>query len=187
MIINIELGKFAKDFNKYANIAHKTYISYNQCTYALQSIESPLNIEYCNMADIKILQTNHLGGTIVLSPGSIGFARLDYDIENKFSTAFRNAIIDFLCSKGLSATYDGNDILINGIYKPIGISKVVLPNGIVYYAAIFSATADRELINKICTKPANKIPAGLVDFGISMSELRNFIIDFVDKYDNEVI
>lgn len=182
MIIDIELGEFAKAFSKYATKPYKTYISHNDCTYVLQSVENLLNTQYCIENGIEVLQTNHRGGTIVLSPGSIGFARLDYDASNTFSNKFIEAILKFLQTKGLDATYDGNDVLIDGKYKPIGNSKIVLPNGIVYHAMIFSSHVDLNLINNICTKPAIKIPVGLEDFGVSMQELRHFICEFVDKY-----
>lgn len=89
-----------------------------------------------------------------------------------------NKIIVLLKEKGYNASIVNNDILINN--KKIVDFGSRMFGDILYIAIHISINIDINLIKKICTKPMDKIPDGLVNYGINTEDILNNVIS--EKY-----
>jgi hypothetical protein len=79
-----------------------------------------VNETMCYEMGYKILEEPYSGGVIVSNIGDIWVVDFG-EIKNDFAKRFSSYIIDFLKSKGLEASYQDNDILVDG-YSWFGIA-----------------------------------------------------------------
>lgn len=134
-------------------------------------------------AGIKCVEINHEGGTIVISPGDIdigiftkGYAGRDY----------RDRLVDKLLTKLAEKSYWAacvdNDILVDG-KKVVGFGSRMF-GGILYTAIHISVNIDLDLIRKICTKPMQKTPDGLINYQINTKDVLEILSDIfsVDEF-----
>ena len=143
-------------------------------TYVLSN-DSEFNKDYCIGNDIEILKTGHRGGTIVSSKDDMYFVVIR-PYNHNFVSRLYEAFIGLLKGKGLNASYDGNDLLIDNKYKVTAASKV--KQRATYSAVGFFFNVDIDMIKNICTKPMEKIPRGLDYYGIDKEEVIQFVTDF---------
>lgn len=157
-----------------------TVLVYGDKTYVLNGRDNTLNKEYCLENDIDILETKHIGGTIINFKEDICVGNFQNDF-NDFGDKFSEAIFKFLESKNLNVSKNGNDILIDNEYKVCSYSSVNM-NGKLYTAFHISIGMDLGLIKEICVKEMKKIPKGLSDYGITTEEM----VDLVKQVANEI-
>jgi lipoate-protein ligase A len=137
-----------------------------------------VNETMCYEMGYKILEEPYSGGVIVSNIGDIWVVDFG-EIKNDFAKRFSSYIIDFLKSKGLEASYQDNDILVDG-YKVSG-SVVNRYSNITFSAFHLGINTNLEDIKKICTKPMKKIPKGLSEYGITTEEVEQMFLDFCEQ------
>lgn len=121
----------------------------------------------------------NMGGSLVISEGDIEVGILVPEgAGNYYVSDFVEYLLKFLHDKDIPAIYDGNDILIKG-YKVCGIAQM-LRNGMAYVAVHIAVNVDLDLIRQICTKPMNKEPKGLSEWGVTTEEL----VEAMKEYGN---
>lgn len=120
-----------------------------------------------------------LGGTMVLFPEGIQLFHI-YKNGVYMGYDFKNMLIKWLRAKGLNATLDKNDILVDG-YKIAGDIHSTFPNGLRYYGICISINMDLDKLKLYCDKEMKKIPKGLSDYGITRDELMAAIMQFIDE------
>lgn len=140
--------------------------------------ENDYNKEYCNLNGLTVLNTHKFGGTIVNAEGDLCIGNYQH-IHNDFGKEFLGSLIIWLNQRGLRATFDNNDVLIDNKYKVASYMSTWV-NNCLYTAIHISINVDLELIQNICTKTMNKIPKGLSDFGITTDEVEKFIISIME-------
>jgi lipoate-protein ligase A len=146
----------------------------NQVNYGFD--DKP-NFEYCRRYDIACVDIGRRGGTFVVNKGDIGFGYITKGLDNTVGNLLYNKFAEYLKSRGLNAETKNNDVLVDG-YKVFGwASHYYKEYDAIYITAHFTLTVDVELIKNVCTKPMNKVPRGLTDFGI----MREDIIDFLNS------
>ena len=129
------------------------------------------------LKDYEVLDTKHTGGVVVVSEGDISVVHFG-NIGNEFLKDFAMYLIGLCKAKGLNATYEDNDILIDG-YKISGLSST--PYGCIQYSTIhLGINTNLEHIKAICKKPMNKVPKGLSEYGITTEEVEQMFIDFCE-------
>lgn len=137
--------------------------------------------QLCHDMGYKVYETfDPAGGSIVANAGDINVCNFGYR-HNNFLQEFGNNFTKWLQSKGLNAEFIKNDILIDD-YKICG-TCITNYNDIDYTAIHIGINTNLEDIKKICRKPMKKIPKGLSEFGITTEEVKNWIIDFTEKYE----
>lgn len=146
--------------------------------------QNDIDIDFCNENNIPTFYINRSGGAIVLFPGNIAidaiYTTTSYQMEFNFLSDFKK----YLRTKNIEAVIDGNDLLADG-KKVIGAVGQVLPEpflGLTYMGFSISINSNSELIDKICTKPMNKIPGALSDYGITTEEIMDWVLDWFDKH-----
>jgi lipoate-protein ligase A len=133
-----------------------------------------INLELCEQLGVKVVELNYRGGTIIGSkedlsmliifPKEIGMR--EQDVTSKFLEAI-----------GPEASYDDNDIMLNG-KKIAGITWREFKNISVYTIQV-SFKDYTEYINQICKKEAKKIPGYIDSEIITRDELENSIISWL--------
>lgn len=128
------------------------------------------NEQYCIDNNITTYSTGHRGGIIVNFKDDISVGIINSNISVDYII---RCFLEFFKLKGLSCKYEDNDILVDG-YKVIGFSRKII-NNVDSIAFHISIGMNLSMINNICTKPMNKTPKGLSEFGISREEIKQFI------------
>lgn len=146
-------------------------------TIAFTGYGNTIDRELCKSKGVKIKDLPNEGGIIVSGYGSISVGHLSKDINNTFNKDLTKHLYDFFTKKGLKVVLDENDLLIDGIYKVASCGSRRFGD-VLFSTFHISYSVDLDLIKAICTKPMNKIPKGLRDYGISQSELTNSFLEF---------
>ena len=129
-----------------------------------------LDVQYMIDNNIPYWYTNNFGATIIKSAGDFGVAVTKVDGWNE-GQRYINLVKDYLISKGINASVDNNDLMIDGQYKVGSFGSINLGDNYIYTAFHFSINVDLDLIKRICTKPMVKIPKGLSEYGITYQEI----------------
>ena len=149
--------------------------------------QNDINKEYCDKNNIKYRYENRSGGCMVLFPGNIIIQ--DVYIADNFlkQHQFCNDFVNWLTNKGINATTDNNDVLIEG-KKIIGTVSETLPEpykGWVYFLTSISINIDTELISNVCLKPSAKIPGALSAYGITTEEVIQWTLEWFKSNENK--
>lgn len=128
------------------------------------------NMDKIRDKGVRLVQINHEGGTIILSPGDveIGIFTEGY-IGNDYRDNIVNGILALLEQNGHKAIVSGNDILVNG-RKVVGFGSRMFGK-ILYTAIQVSVGINLDLIKEICTKPMVKQPDGLMNYGVTTEDV----------------
>lgn len=151
-----------------------TYGSQNDC-----------DLEYCEEHNIPAYNLRGQAGCIVHPQGNIGIGFV-YSVQKYkvFALAyiFLPKLRDYLISKGLNATIDHNDLLVDG-YKVGSVDEYQydVPNAWCYGIMQISINQDIEVIEHACKKPMVKIPKALSEYGITTEEIKNWLLETVNK------
>lgn len=141
------------------------------------------NFEYCKEHNIPCIDMGRMGGTFVINKGDVGLGHVAKGLDNTIGEEIHYQFTEYLKSRGLSAEAKENDILVGG-YKVFGwASKHYQQQDATFITCHFTMSVDLDLVNAICTKPMNKIPKGLNDFGITRENIIQFLEKFGEKYD----
>lgn len=132
----------------------------------------------CIKLGYEIVESYNNGGTILANQGDIIFSHLDAP-ENGWLYRFADYFVEWLKDKGLNATFEDNDILIDG-YKVCGLC-ITRYGRIDFSSAILAVNTNLEHIKQICRKPMNKIPKGLSEYGITTAEVEEMFLEFCNK------
>ena len=144
----------------------------NQVNY---DFDDTPNFEYCERNNINCVDIGRRGGTFVVNKGDIGFGYISKGLDNTIGELVYNQFANYLKSKGLKVEQVSNDILVDG-YKVFGwASNYYKEYDAIYITAHFTLSVNIELIKNICTKPMNKVPRGLSDFGITQADVIAFL------------
>ena len=148
--------------------------------------ENDINIDFCSKNNLHYRYENRSGGCMVFFPGNIVTCEI-YTTNNFLRQhKFLNDFVDWLKGKNIPASTNNNDLLING-QKIIGAVSETLPipyKGWVYFGLSISINSDAELIDEICTKPMNKIPGALSDYGITSEEVMEWMLEWFNQNQN---
>lgn len=137
--------------------------------------ERQVDKDICTAMGYEVYEAYYNGGTILGNKGDIAFAHFG-EIENGWMMRFVAYFLDWLKGKGLNATYESNDILVDG-YKVCGLC-VTRYGRIDYTAGFIGINTNLDHIKAICKKPMTKIPKGLSDYGITTEEVEKMFLDF---------
>lgn len=120
----------------------------------------------CERRGIVIGTGLYLGGSIVNMPGDLSVCLTTWG-ESDFAPRAVDAIADWLASRGVAITRDGNDVLADG-KKVISWARAMHIRGWCQSVIHFSVgPMDLDLVKAICTKPMAKIPGALSDYGVT--------------------
>lgn len=143
------------------------------------------NFEYCNEHNIPYYDRKGAGGTIVHAKGSISIYYVySHDRFIQFlSCDFIKDLHMYLVNKGINAVIDGNDILIDSC-KVASCAENNIPPDFKWcnVGMQISMTQNLELIRNICKKEMIKTPKALSDYGVTLEEMKVFIVDWFKKY-----
>lgn len=142
----------------------------------------PMNKEFLESNNIETVRLGNAGGCIVAFPDNLEVGYFSKDVDDTFIERLTHKTVDYLKSKGLNATLDNNDILIDETYKVFSTSKATYDETLLFGGVHVSINCDAELVDKICTKPMKKIPKGLSDYGITSAEMFNLIVGMYEEY-----
>lgn len=130
-----------------------------------------------NPTNLPVYHTHDKGGIIVCFPGDICFTYIS-DTNNGIGIRFLIYMQQYLSLKG-QAVIANNDLLYNG-RKVLSYSKIQNNNKYIFSFHI-SMGMDLPLVRSVCTKPAWKIPGGLIKFGYTQKEILDKTTDFLQK------
>lgn len=129
--------------------------------------------------DWVVYKSHKFGGTIVNFKDDICIANFKKNYFT-YGEEMLSLLEDYLRSKGLNASINCNDLIVDGKYKVASYASTNI-DGIIYTAIHISMSVDLEIINLFCSKPTNKIPKGLNDYDITTKEIEHFIINNIDS------
>ena len=137
-----------------------------------------INEDVCTEHSYTILDTRHTGGVVVVNEGDISVIHFG-EIGNNWMHQFALYLIEWYKSKGLNATYEDNDVMIDG-YKISGLSAT--PYDHIQYSTIhIGVNTNLRHIKDICKKPMIKIPKGLSEYGITTEEVEQVFLEFCEQ------
>ena len=134
--------------------------------------DSDSNLQYCSEHNIPVYRT-HDGGTIVNFAGDICVGNYQPTF-NTYGEDFLKKFTEWLRGKGLNASFEGNDVLVDDNLK-VGSYMTIYTGACLYTALHLSYGMDLEVIKQVCTKPMEKVPQGLEELGISNSDILEFV------------
>ena len=148
--------------------------------------DGDIDFDYCDEHGIPYFFIDRKGGAIVLFPGNIAVDAI-YSVSScNLAIMFLEDMVRFLEARDIKVSIEGNDLMVNG-KKIVGIVGQPLPTPFDKYSYMgfsISINSNAELIDKICTKPMNKIPGALSDYGITTEEVMEWTLDWFDKHRN---
>ena len=164
----INFTKYLDELPQLIQNHNETVVVYSDETCILQGENSFNYIE-----GVKIYKTHDFGGTIVNFEGDLCVGNYQYMVFD-YGEKFMKKFTEFLVSKGLNATFTGNDILIDDKFK---VASYMSQNigGTIYTAIHISINMDLDLISKVCIKQINKIPTGLTEYGITTDMVKKWL------------
>lgn len=174
---SIEAVATIQDFilNKKHGIAYCVHDEKSIFCTDLNTINEDACVEY----GYTVLDTKHTGGVVVVNKGDMSVVHFG-EIGNDWMHRFANYLIERYKEKGLNATYEDNDVLIDG-YKISGLSAT--PYGHIQYSTIhIGINTNLDHIKQICRKPMNKVPKGLSEYGITTEEVEQMFLDFCGQF-----
>lgn len=158
---------------------HRTLYMTTTIKQVTVSEDNHVNKEICTKLGYQVLRAYHGGGVLVINPGDFAIQHFDI-IDNDWLQCIIPHILNWLHSKNIDAEFTGNDILIDG-YKTIAFNHI--RHGRIDHSGVFfSVNPNLEDIKIICTKPMEKVPKGLSEYGITVEEIEKMFLDFCEKY-----
>lgn len=134
-----------------------------------------LDHELCSELGYNICQAYYNGGTLVANKGDIAFVHFG-QVKNGWLRLFIEYFVEWLRAMGLNAEAVDNDVLVDG-YKVCG-TTITRYGRVDFSAAFISVNCNLNDIKAICTKPMEKIPKGLSEYGITTDQIEEMFLDF---------
>lgn len=141
--------------------------------------QGEINEEYCRNNNIEVYPSFNAGGTIIMDKGDVDIVVLKKDGWDVGKYLGDN-ILQYLKNKGINASSDANDILIDGKYKVASYSSINLGDTInpyIYTAGHISINPNLKMIKCICKKEMVKIPKGLGNYSITTEEMVALVLE----------
>lgn len=180
----VTLKYFNENLHNIFNLENpKAYYCVHEQTEVNTGMQDDCDMQYCEEHNIPVYLMERSGGTIVCSKGNIGISVITPVKWGWQTSAFLNALADYLKSKNLIVEYTNNDILVDG-FKVASGAEIRVGDNLknVYNTYQISINQDIEAIKHICKKEMIKIPKALSDFGITTEEIVNFCEDYWDNF-----
>ena len=154
---------------------HKTGYCVVETPVVFVHKERQIDKETCESMGYDVYEAYYNGGTIVGDEGGIAIIHFNR-LDNGWMMQFVDYFVDWLKAKGLDATYESNDVLVDG-YKVCGVC-VTRYGCIDYTAGFISMNVNLDHIKAICKKPMVKVPKGLSEYGITTAEIEGMFLNF---------
>lgn len=154
-------------------------VFYNDTLFLQTGVLNTSNIERAKELGIPVWSAEHLGGSILCFPGDLSLCMTSWG-DNKFGEDLMQLTVDYLKERNLNVTTDKNDILLDG-KKVASWARATTINGWCQTVAHFSVNVDVDLIRQICSKPMEKIPGALSEYGITAEDILPIIVDIINK------
>lgn len=140
------------------------------------------DIEKAIELGIKVVQINHEGGCIVTNTGDVdvGIFTKGY-YGHQIRDTIINKLVTLLSADGINATIMSNDLIVKD-RKVLGFGSRMYGE-ILYTAIHISLNTDLELVRQICTKPMEKIPGSLSEYGVTTEDVVNILMETVKMYE----
>ena len=140
--------------------------------------KSQIDSDTCEDMGYDVYEAYFNGGTLVANPGDLAFAHF-YNINNDWLTEFIQYFISWLNKRGVNASLDNNDILVDD-YKVC--ATCITRYGRIDYTTVFiNVNSNLNHIKLICKKPMVKVPRGLSNYGITTEEIEQMFLEFCEK------
>lgn len=131
--------------------------------------------QYCQEHNIDVEHAEYIGGSIVNMPGDLSIFLSMYGVSD-IASRIVDHITQWLVDKGINISRDANDVLADG-KKIISWASVMTVSGYSQNVIHFSVgEMDLSLVEAICTKPMNKIPGSLLDYGVTSFQILRQIL-----------
>jgi hypothetical protein len=140
-----------------------------------------VNLELCNELEIPVIPISSTKGAVISNINDIAAMVWipGYNVVSWGAYIF-NRLAHYLTGQHLKMTLVNNDILLYG-KKIGGYSEEITARGVV--GVLFIAMEDaQELVNQICLKHTDKKTAGLHNYGITNTEIKDLIIRETEVY-----
>lgn len=148
-----------------------------ECIYGMND---SCNTDWCDKNNVKYVHQEklHKGGCIVGVAGNIFIdAKIEYNKDKSLTDDFAKALSNYFREKGLdSVKCDNNDVMIDCYKVASGCETYLGPY--TYMGYQISIYQDLETIKHACNKPMLKIPRGLIDYGITTSDIEEFCYSY---------
>lgn len=134
--------------------------------------------------DIPVFHSEHIGGTCVVFPNDLSFCELSLSYSD-FGKRAINAIKNYLTNFGLVVRLDGNDLMLYSAeekewFKVASYGSGWLSKGYMQTVVHVSIGMDEELVSRLCTKPCQKNPRGLAQYGITAQAVYEVIKPIIE-------
>ena len=182
-ILNVKQTDWVSAARKHImNGSHCIFHTVIESPVVLVHSTTQIDLSICTLLRYDVYEDFHNGGTIVTNPGDVGFGIFD-SVNNNWSSRFKEYLVNWLRGKGLEASADSNDILVDG-YK-VCATCVTRYGTIDYTSILVGINTNLEHIKQICKKPMVKIPKGLSEYGITTEEVEHMFLDFCNSYEQK--
>lgn len=141
------------------------------CTGRIDS--SDLHVARALGYDIATVE--HLGGTIICSPGDISFAANVFGDPVGTENRFLDAMLAYLSNFSSDVVRSENDILLDG-KKVTSAAGARRNNGFGVFYAHCSVNTNLDMIRRLCTKKMVKVPGRLADYDVPIEELKKVFL-----------
>jgi lipoate-protein ligase A len=139
----------------------------------------PFNREVVRRNKIIPAPLNIIGGPIVSVVGDLNFLMVTKD-KTTWCTDIRETFVEWLKFNNLNAEIHKNDMLIAG--KKFSGSTHFMQNGMNCEGFMVAMKNSEALVRQICTKPMEKVPTGLEDYGITKNDVFEFVLRFTEEW-----
>ena len=133
-----------------------------------------INRALCQEKNIPIMELNHLGGAILVSPGDLNILEIKRGHSNFGMNALK-AAQEYLKRQGLNTTIYNNDLILPCVSKQkaykIGSYGACWLEGYTETVVHFSIFSDPVLIQQLCLKESKTTPGALGVYGINAPDL----------------
>ena len=145
----------------------------NEELFAMTGLLPTLNVDLCN---IPIRHFSYLNGSIICSPQDLILIKTDLT-PSSFGQNCLEILSDYYKDTDIEIIFDNNDLLFNN--KKIASQIEMFIQGATVYQTIvhFSMDINLELIEQLCTKPTEKIPGSLTEYGMTAEKLWELIYE----------
>ena len=155
-------------------------------TTVIYGFDEDINKDYCDAHGIPYYNVLRPNGAIVMCKGNVGIGFIynhdeyPYWVVEKMFADFK----DYLVSKGINATIEANDILVDGYKVASCTGRNIAPDyRKCYEVGQIAIYQDMEAIEHICKKTMKKVPKALSDYGITTEEVVAWCEKWFSDYD----
>ncbi len=144
-----------------------------------------LDVPACKHHGLYVGTGQYLGGSIVNMPGDLSVCITTWG-SSEVAPQIVDKAVEWLSGLGINLTRDENDVLAAG-KKVISWARATTVKGWCQSVIHFSiGKMDLELVKEICTKPMEKIPGALSEYGITAKDCEKIVMEALAKENGNV-